>query len=826
MSLHSPGTPKGARADRPRRLAAAAALILAATGTALLGRGRDRAEASPPAPAPRPSQSPARNVIIFVADGLRPGSINPTDSPTLDLIRRTGVNFANSHAIFPTFTTPNGSAIATGHYPGDTGDFSNTVFVGYQVAIPNPAGGFLANTATPFVENDPVIGDLDAHFPTPNGSFLNEDSLLQIARQHGYHTAAVGKVGPVLLQDAAAGTLAGGTVPPATVIVDDATGRAGGIPLNADVAARLVAAGLGTTAPTRGANGASGNNTTPGTLVPNTVQQKYFADATTLAILPSFRASGGPFALVYWSRDPDGTQHNQGDSLNSLVPGINGPTSKASVRNADNNLAQLLAYVNSDPALAHNTDIFVTADHGFATISKHDLDPTGTQSTTSYAASQTYVDNTNPSAPNRQEVNTGFLPPGFVAIDIAHALNLPLFDPDGQIPGASPAAYVPVDPTRAQQVNASNAIVRAQRPRSGNGLIGGTGLVPAGEGPVVDPKVVIASNGGSDLVYLPDHDVARLRTVVAFLASQDYVSGLFVDDSYGAIDGTLPTGAINLVGGTGVPRPAIVINFRTFALDPSNPLYTGVEVADTGLQHGQGMHGTFGRHDTFNTMVAIGPDFKQGFTDVNPVSNADITPTLAYVMGLPLAPKGPLVGRVATEALVGGPQRNYSTLGIGYSSTPAASGLRTYLSYQNVGGTRYFDAAGFAGRTIGLPVVAGTSGDDALAAGSAYLAVDGLAGNDTLSGGTGRVTLIGGAGADTFVLAPSFGTETVADYNHAEGDVLALSGGLTFAGLSIRQGTGGNAANALIYQARTGKLLALLVGVQASSLGSGDFVTR
>jgi len=28
--------------------------------------------------------------------------------------------------------------------------------------------------------------------------------------------------------------------------------------------------------------------------------------------------------LVFWSRDPDGTQHNQGDSLNQLVPGING----------------------------------------------------------------------------------------------------------------------------------------------------------------------------------------------------------------------------------------------------------------------------------------------------------------------------------------------------------------------------------------------------------------------------------------------------------------------------------------------------------------------
>ena len=47
--------------------------------------------------------------------------------------------------------------------------------------------------------------------------------------------------------------------------------------------------------------------------------------------------------MVFWSRDPDGTQHNQGDSLGRLVPGINGPTSLAAISNADDNLARLLA---------------------------------------------------------------------------------------------------------------------------------------------------------------------------------------------------------------------------------------------------------------------------------------------------------------------------------------------------------------------------------------------------------------------------------------------------------------------------------------------------
>ena len=54
-----------------------------------------------------------------------------------------------------------------------------------------------------------------------------------------------------------------------------------------------------------------------------------------------FKARNKPFVLVFWSRDPDGSQHNTGDSLNAVTPGINGPTSLAGIRNADDNLAQL-----------------------------------------------------------------------------------------------------------------------------------------------------------------------------------------------------------------------------------------------------------------------------------------------------------------------------------------------------------------------------------------------------------------------------------------------------------------------------------------------------
>ncbi|WP_242044544.1 alkaline phosphatase family protein [Anabaena azotica] len=72
-------------------------------------------------------QATPHNVVIFVADGLRPATVNANDTPTLYEIQQQGVKLVNTHSLFPTFTTANASAIATGHYLGDTGDFSNVI---------------------------------------------------------------------------------------------------------------------------------------------------------------------------------------------------------------------------------------------------------------------------------------------------------------------------------------------------------------------------------------------------------------------------------------------------------------------------------------------------------------------------------------------------------------------------------------------------------------------------------------------------------------------------------------------------------------------------
>jgi predicted AlkP superfamily pyrophosphatase or phosphodiesterase len=73
------------------------------------------------------AQEHAHNVVLFVADGLRSRMVDEATAPTLAAMAREGVYLRNSHALFPTFTTANASAMATGHMLGDTGDFSNTI---------------------------------------------------------------------------------------------------------------------------------------------------------------------------------------------------------------------------------------------------------------------------------------------------------------------------------------------------------------------------------------------------------------------------------------------------------------------------------------------------------------------------------------------------------------------------------------------------------------------------------------------------------------------------------------------------------------------------
>jgi hypothetical protein len=256
----------------------------------------------------------------------------------------------------------------------------------------------------------------------------------------------------------------------------------------------------------------------------------------------------------------------------------------------------------------------------------------------------------------------------------------------------------------------------------GNCILGGNGrmtYVVGGRGGLsgkLDPeaKLMTLANGGSEVIYLPNAhiengkasagDVLLVQSAVAFLATQKYTGGIFVDDIYGPMPGALPFSDIGLKGSAQTPTPAIIISFSTFSMDAKNPLYTGVEISDTTLKQSQGMHGTFARFDTFNNMMAIGPDFKKSLSGTDPISNADIAPTLAFTLGIKLPTTGKLGGRVIEEALTGnrdpvGPKSEI------ISARPASNGFQTDLRLQTLTDSaghefHYRTWAGMKGRVV------------------------------------------------------------------------------------------------------------------------------
>src|SRR5262249_47397042 len=125
--------------------------------------------------------------VVLVLDGLRPDSITPDEMPNLWRLRQEGVNFMNSHSVFPTVTRANATAIATGTYPSRNGIFGNQLYV--RQVDPNRA--FVNDDHKVLLKLDEVTG----------GGMVLEKSLGEILAERGKTLAVVssGSTGSALL---------------------------------------------------------------------------------------------------------------------------------------------------------------------------------------------------------------------------------------------------------------------------------------------------------------------------------------------------------------------------------------------------------------------------------------------------------------------------------------------------------------------------------------------------------------------------------------------------------------------------------------------------
>ncbi len=414
----------------------------------------------------------------------------------------------------------------------------------------------------------------------------------------------------------------------------------------------LAKAGLAVETPGRGDNGKAGDAKTPGTigrqhraagLYGRRRQQGGAAD-----VQGAQQAVRADLLVTRSRRHPaqSGRQSQQGDARHQrpLLAGRRSRTPTTISRSCARR-----STISASPPIPTSS---ISADHGFSTISK--------ESKTSATIKGTYADTPE-----------GFLPLGFLAIDLAKSLDLPLFDPQRQVRRALPT-------------------MRIRRPAT------------AYIGEIQDkPELIIATNGGSDLIYLPTDDKDARRPHREGAARSRITSAASSWRTRWAPSPARCHCRRSTCRGKAVtPHPAIVVSFRSYSEGCEEPAACQVEVADTVLRQGQGMHGSFGRGDTMNFMAAIGPDFKAGFVDPLPVSNADAGMTAAHLLGLKREAKGSLIGRVMSEATVTGETPTATTDVM--RSAPDDQGLVTVLQLQKVGEHKYFDVAGFPGRTVGL----------------------------------------------------------------------------------------------------------------------------
>ncbi|MEG4802882.1 S8 family serine peptidase [Microcoleus sp. ARI1-B5] len=123
----------------------------------------------------------------------------------------------------------------------------------------------------------------------------------------------------------------------------------------------------------------------------------------------------------------------------------------------------------------------------------------------------------------------------------------------------------------------------------------------------------------------------------------------------------------------------------------------------------------------------------------------------------------------------------------------------------------------------GNDTLAGGKGNDIARGGAGNDRIFGDRGNDVLYGDRGIDTLTGGRGRDIFVVGQ--GLDIVTDFVKGL-DAIALTNGLNFNSVNVAPGSANNAGNTIITNRQNGEVLAILQGVDSSSITSSDFTAN
>ena len=259
------------------------------------------------------SAESGRQVVIVVWDGMRPDFVTKENTPTLWKLSGEGVTFRNHHAVYPSATNVNGTALVTGVYPDHSGVMANHQ---YRPEIDR--------RRSIDVEAPRVVQRGDG-FST--GKYISVPTIAELVQREGGRTAiASTKTVGLLLDRQVDPSNAKGCV---TLFAGESRPR--------DALKPIVAA--------------------LGPFPSEHLQQDIW---TTKALTDLLWKDGVPSFSILWLGEPDLTQHES-------APGA--PPVLAAIKAADENLASLLSALDQHGA-RKTTDVLVVSDHGFSTIER------------------------------------------------------------------------------------------------------------------------------------------------------------------------------------------------------------------------------------------------------------------------------------------------------------------------------------------------------------------------------------------------------------------------------------------------------------------------
>jgi predicted AlkP superfamily pyrophosphatase or phosphodiesterase len=275
-----------------------------------------------------------RHVVVVVWDGMRPDFIREETTPTLWKLAHEGVTFRNHHAVYPSATQVNGTAMVTGVYPGGSGVIANYV---YRPEI-NRTRSISVETPTVVARGDELSG----------GKYISVPTITDLAQRAGGRTviAAAKTVGLLLDRQVKVGHASG------LPFADNASGTHA-LPSQAPAKNRVTLF--------------AGQTLPQDVLSPIVAVLGPFPSAhlqrdawTTKAVTDFLWKDGVPVLSVIWLGEPDLTEHES-------APGA--PPVLTAIKSSDEKLAAVLTALNKQ-AVRQTTDLFVVSDHGFSTIGR------------------------------------------------------------------------------------------------------------------------------------------------------------------------------------------------------------------------------------------------------------------------------------------------------------------------------------------------------------------------------------------------------------------------------------------------------------------------